>query len=119
MRGLTAAGLWLVAGLELAIGIGFYSGTIVGFLFSIFVLIILKKFIFMLYYEENMYIFAYGTYKFIFAKDTYLPQNPCAVCPHSAYRSVLLLPLESRSSTVSLFALKPMLNRLIRGISQV
>lgn len=39
---MTAAGLWL-ADLGLAIGIGFYSGTIVGFLFSIFALIILKK----------------------------------------------------------------------------
>ena len=35
--------LWLAAGLGLAIGIGFYSGAIVGFLFSIFALIILKK----------------------------------------------------------------------------
>ena len=44
VRGLTtAAGLWLAAGLGLAIGIGFYPGAIVGFLFSIFALIILKK----------------------------------------------------------------------------
>ena len=39
----TAAGLWLAADLGLAIGIGFYSGAIAGFLFSIFALIILKK----------------------------------------------------------------------------
>lgn len=44
VRGLTtAAGLWLAAGLGLAIGVGFYAGAIIAFLFSIFVLIILKR----------------------------------------------------------------------------
>lgn len=44
VRGLTtAAGLWLAAGLGLAIGVGFYLGAIIGFAFSVFALISLKK----------------------------------------------------------------------------
>lgn len=44
VRGLTtAAGLWLAAGLGLAIGVGFYAGAVIGFAFSVFVLISLKK----------------------------------------------------------------------------
>lgn len=44
VRGLTtAAGLWLAAGLGLAIGVGFYLGAIIGFAFSTFALISLKK----------------------------------------------------------------------------
>lgn len=44
IRGLTtAAGLWVAAGIGLAIGVGFYIGAIIGCLFSVFALIILKK----------------------------------------------------------------------------
>lgn len=45
IRGLTtAAGLWVAAALGLAAGVGFYTGAIMGLLFSVFVLIALKKF---------------------------------------------------------------------------
>ena len=45
IRGLTtAAGLWVAAALGLAVGVGFYAGAITGVLFSVFVLIALKKF---------------------------------------------------------------------------
>lgn len=44
VRGLTtAAGLWLAAGLGLAIGVGFYMGAVIGFGFSLFALVSLKK----------------------------------------------------------------------------
>ena len=44
VRGLTtAAGLWMSAGLGLALGIGFYTGAFLGFAFSIFSLLALKK----------------------------------------------------------------------------
>ena len=44
VRGLTtAAGLWLAAGLGLAIGGGFYMGAVIGFGFSLFALVSLKK----------------------------------------------------------------------------
>lgn len=44
IRGLTtAAVLWVAAGLGLAVGSGFYTGAIVGCLFSVFSLISLKK----------------------------------------------------------------------------
>lgn len=44
IRGLTtAAGLWVVAALGLAVGIGFYIGAIAGAFFSVFALISLKK----------------------------------------------------------------------------
>lgn len=44
IRGLTtAAGLWVVAALGVAVGIGFYEGAIIGVLFSVFALIPLKK----------------------------------------------------------------------------
>lgn len=44
VRGLTtAAGLWLAAGLGLALGVGFYHGALIGFVFTAFALIALKK----------------------------------------------------------------------------
>lgn len=44
IRGLTtAAGLWVAAALGLAVGAGFYAGAIVGIIFSMFALIVLKK----------------------------------------------------------------------------
>lgn len=44
IRGLTtAAGLWVAAGLGLAAGVGFYTGAIVGCLFTVFALVSLKR----------------------------------------------------------------------------
>lgn len=44
IRGLTtAAGIWATAAIGLAIGIGFYSGAILGCFFMIFCLVLLKK----------------------------------------------------------------------------
>lgn len=44
VRGLTtAAGLWLAAGLGLAVGVGFYGGALIGFAFSMFALVSLKR----------------------------------------------------------------------------
>ena len=44
VRGLTtAAGLWVAAALGLAVGAGFYIGAIIGVIFSVFALLVLKK----------------------------------------------------------------------------
>lgn len=44
IRGLTtAAGLWVAAALGLAVGVGFYSGAVIGVCFSVFALIVLKR----------------------------------------------------------------------------
>lgn len=44
IRGLTtAAGLWVAAALGLAVGTGFYAGAIIGMLFSVFALVVLKR----------------------------------------------------------------------------
>lgn len=44
IRGLTtAAGLWVAAALGLAAGAGFYEGAVMGTLFSVFALVVLKK----------------------------------------------------------------------------
>ena len=44
VRGLTtAAGLWMAAGLGLAAGAGFYPGAVIGFLCTVFALLILKR----------------------------------------------------------------------------
>ena len=44
IRGLTtAAGLWVAAALGLAVGIGFYVGAVIGILFTVFALVLLKK----------------------------------------------------------------------------
>lgn len=44
IRGLTtAAGLWVTAALGLAAGAGFYEGAVMGTLFSVFALVVLKK----------------------------------------------------------------------------
>lgn len=43
-RGLTtAAGLWLAAGFGLALGVGYCSGALIGFAFSLFALVNLKR----------------------------------------------------------------------------
>lgn len=59
IRGLTtAAGLWVAAGIGLAIGAGFYVGAIVGCLFCVFSLIILKKIdIYIKQHATNMEIY--------------------------------------------------------------
>lgn len=44
IRGLTtAAGLWVAAALGLAVGIGFYTGALIGTLFTVSALVLLKK----------------------------------------------------------------------------
>lgn len=59
IKGLTtAACLWVTSALGLAVGAGFYAGAIVGVLFSIFTLIVLKKLeIYIKQHAKNMEIY--------------------------------------------------------------